>query len=268
MIPVTVVIITNNEAEAIVSCVNACKLISDDIVIVDNDSTDGTPIIGNLSGCRVFNEDWDGYGANKNKGIRRAKYDWILSIDADEIPDMALVRSLHETNLDDPLTVFDICFISYYCNKPIRFGAWGRDHHIRLFNQKIVKWDEPPVHESLVLPAAVQIKKLKGHIHHYSVKDVHEGYDKTLHYARLSAEKYYHAGKKATFTKLYLAPAFHFIKNYVAYLGCLDGKKGLDIALMIARHTRLKYRMLRKMGKRLYIEVPRLKDSLVVEYQH
>src|SRR3569833_1084708 len=124
MIPVTVVIITNNEAEAIVSCVNACKLISDDIVIVDNDSTDGTPIIGNLSGCRVFNEDWDGYGANKNKGIRRAKYDWILSIDADEIPDMALVRSLHETNLDDPLFVIVICFFLFFCFFFFCFGVW------------------------------------------------------------------------------------------------------------------------------------------------
>ncbi|HEX3385764.1 MAG TPA: glycosyltransferase family 2 protein, partial [Mucilaginibacter sp.] len=176
MIPVSVVIITHNEAETIRSCVNACKMISDDIIVVDNGSTDGTPVIGDLAGCKVFSECWDGYGANKNKGIHYAKYDWILSIDAEEIPDTELVGSLHRADLSDPLTVYDIRFISYYGDKPIRFGCWGRDHHIRLFSRKLVKWDEPPVHESLVFSPATQIKKLKGHIHHYSVRDVNEGY--------------------------------------------------------------------------------------------
>jgi glycosyltransferase involved in cell wall biosynthesis len=266
MVPVSVVIITHNEAEAIVSCVKACKLISDDIVVIDNDSTDGTPAIAALAGCRVYSEHWDGYGANKNKGIKYARYDWILSIDADEAPDMELVRSLHETDLSDPLTVFDIRFISYYGKKAIRFGSWGWDHHIRLFNCKVIKWDEPYVHESLVLPPAIQVKRLKGHIHHYSVKDENEGRQKTLYYARLSAGKYYQAGKKASFAKLYLAPLFHFIKNYILYLGLLDGKRGFDIACMISRHTHLKYRMLQTVNKYQYIEVPREQESLMVEY--
>jgi (heptosyl)LPS beta-1,4-glucosyltransferase len=215
-------------------------MISDDIIIIDNRSTDGTPAIGSISGCRVFDEYWDGYGANKNKGIQHAKYDWILSIDADEIPDIELIRSLHETDLNDPLNVYDIRFISYYGNKPVRFGSWGRDHHIRLFNRKTVKWDEPPVHETLVMPLAIQVKRLKGHIHHYSLKDLNEGHSKALHYAHLSAERYFNEGKKATAIKLYMAPAFHFFKNYIVYLGLLDGRRGFNIARMISRHTYLK----------------------------
>jgi glycosyltransferase involved in cell wall biosynthesis len=266
MIPVSIVIITHNEVENILSCINACKLISDDIIIIDNESTDGTPKAGRSSDCRVFNEYWDGYGANKNKGIRHAKYDWILSIDADEVPDLELIRSLHEANLGDPLIVYDIRFISYYGNKPVRFGSWGRDHHIRLFNRILVKWNEPPVHESLVMPSAIQVKKLKGHIHHHSVKDFNEGFSKTLHYARLGAQKYFNEGKKATAIKLYLAPAFHFFKNYIAYLGLLDGRRGFNIARMISRHTYLKYRILRKMSTRHFNDVPVVKETLVVEY--
>jgi len=266
MVPVSVVIITKNEAEAISSCIKVSKTISDDIIVIDNDSTDGTPVIAFGYGCRVYHEHWDGYGANKNKGIKYAKYDWILSIDADEVPDESLVGVLHETALNDPGIVYDINFISYFGRKPVRFGAWGRDHHIRLFNRKFVRWNEPPVHETLVLSPAIKVKKLKGHLHHYSVKDGNECYSKTHHYAKLSAEKYFKCGKKATLVKLYLAPAFHFVKNYVVFLGFLDGLKGWIIARMIARHTWLKYRFLQKMSTRTYAGAPKVKDSLIVEY--
>src|ERR1700712_1029014 len=112
MVAVSVVIITKNESEAILSCITAAQLISNDIVVVDNDSTDGTPQIANQQGCRVFCEEWDGYGSNKNKGISLAKYDWILSIDADEIPDTELIRALHQLDLHNPEMVYDIKFKS------------------------------------------------------------------------------------------------------------------------------------------------------------
>lgn len=140
MIPISVVIITKNEAEMIASCIRAAKLISNDILIIDNESTDGTAEIAGKLGCRVFYDEWDGYGANKNKGIARAKYNWILSIDADEIADKFLINDLHKLALDNPKTVYDIKFRSYYGQKRIRFGSWGRDHHIRLFNRTKVKW--------------------------------------------------------------------------------------------------------------------------------
>ncbi|HZX57306.1 MAG TPA: glycosyltransferase family 2 protein [Mucilaginibacter sp.] len=267
MTPISIVIITKNEAESIAACIKASKQITDDIIVVDNDSTDGTPGIARSLGCRVYHEHWDGYGANKNKGIEYAKYDWILSIDADEVPDEELIRTLHKAELSNPEIVYDIRFMSYYGKKPILFGAWGRDHHIRLFNRKLVRWSEPPVHETLILHPVIRIKKLQGYLHHYSVKDSSECYLKTIHYARLNAEKYFISGKRATFTKLYLAPAFHFIKNYVVFLGFLDGREGWDIARMISRHTRLKYRLLKKISENSYREMPQIKDQLVVEYE-
>src|ERR1700749_1369526 len=113
MVPVSVVIITKNEADVIANCISAAKLITDDIIIVDNDSTDETCTIALAAGCNVYRENWDGYGANKNKGIALAKYNWILSIDADEVPDEELIGTLHELKFDDPKVVYDIDFKSY-----------------------------------------------------------------------------------------------------------------------------------------------------------
>jgi glycosyltransferase involved in cell wall biosynthesis len=267
MVPVSVVIITKNEADVISACINALKLITDDIIVIDNDSTDKTPEIAFRSGCRVYHENWDGYGANKNKGIAYAKYNWILSIDADEIPDEELINSLHQLELSDPGIVYDIRFKSYYGQKPIRFGTWGRDHHIRLFNRKLVRWSEPTVHETLVLPSAIVTKKLNGHIHHYSVKDGGELITKTIRYAKLSAEKYAARGKKANAIKLHIAPVYHFLKNYIVLLGFLDGREGWQIAMMISKLTWLKYRLLKKQGvKQSHQEKQVSEKALVVEY--
>jgi len=249
MIPVSVVIITKNEAEIIADSIRMARLITDDIVIVDNGSTDETLQIAIDYGCRVYQKDWDGYGANKNKGIELARYDWILSLDADEIAGVDLVESLRRIVLDSPETVYDIKFKSYFGKKQIRFGKWGRDHHIRLFNRTMVKWSVSPVHETLMLPKQVNIKKVHGHVHHYSVNNNKECQAKALYYAKLSAKNCYQTGQKATFVKLHISPVFNFVKNYLIFLGFLDGKEGFDIAKASIKHTYLKYRYLRKMAQ-------------------
>jgi glycosyltransferase involved in cell wall biosynthesis len=96
-------------------------LITDDIVIVDN-QRDNTADTALQHGYRVYHKQWDTYAANKNKGIALAKYDWILSIDADEIPDMALIIPLHDLKLSSAEIVYDVKFKSYFGKKLIRFG--------------------------------------------------------------------------------------------------------------------------------------------------
>ncbi len=265
MIPVSIVIITKNEADLISRCVNNAKLISDDVVIVDSGSTDHTLDVASGYGCRIFNLPWDGYGANKNKGIKLAKYDWILSLDADEAPDPDLIKSLHSLKLEEPAMVYDIKFHSYFGQKLIRFGSWGRDHHIRLFNRKSVKWSETMVHEKLIMPENTTVRKLKGHIHHYSVKNLAEYNRKCNYYAKLSAGQYLRDGKKAGIIKLYISPLFGFMKNYLFYLGFLDGREGWKIAKATLKNTHRKYQLLNQMEVHPH-KKEAVKDNLAVEY--
>lgn len=262
MVPVSVVIITKNEALHIAGCIAMAKLITDDILVIDNGSTDETLSIVNEMGCRVYQRPWDGYGANKNKGSELTRYDWILSMDADEVADDALVAALHQLDWQNPKIVYDIKFRSYFAGKLMRFGNWGRDHHIRLFNRRFVKWSESLVHEKLIIPANVSVKKLRGHLHHYAVKDVHEYDSKGLYYAKLSAKKYFNSGVKAGMVKIYLSPVFGFLRNYIFFLGFLDGREGWLIAKTMFKNTRRKYRFLNHLevkGER----VQAVKESLV-----
>ena len=247
MLPVSVVIITKNEEAIIEQCISKVRLITEDIVIIDNNSTDQTAYIAMKNGCRVYYSNWSNYGSNKNKGIELAKYDWILSIDADEIPDIELILSLHDLTLDDPAIAYDIKYQSYFGNKRIRHGRWGRDHHVRLFNRKQIKWSEPKVHEKLILPKTIRIEKLAGYLHHYSVADTNECMLKAEKYARLSAEHYFYSGKRSGVSSMYLSPIFAFLTDYLLFLGFMDGKEGFAIAKSIYKNKWLKYHYLDQM---------------------
>jgi glycosyltransferase involved in cell wall biosynthesis len=262
MVAVSIVIITKNKVEILAACIEKAKLITNDIVIIDNSNTDNEL---SINGCRVYKKKWDGYGANKNKGTEEAKYNWILSIDADEVPDDELIASLHKLDYNNPAIVYDIRFRSYFGEKLVKFGCWGKDHHIRLFNKTLVHWLDTTVHETLVLPQNVQIEKINGHLHHYSVKDAHEYDSKSSYYAKLSAVKYFNSGKKASLVKLYISPVFGFFKNYIVYLGFLDGRAGWDIAKITVKNTRRKYNLLNQMQNSKPKKL-NYKDSFVVEY--
>jgi len=265
MVPVSVVIITKNKGEHIIRCLNAARQITNDVVIVDNGSTDDTLAIARLFGCRVFHTAWYGYGSNKNIGIELAKYDWILSIDADEVPDNELANSLEGIDYQNENIVYDIRFKSYFGEKRVRYGNWGRDHHTRLFNRKLVKWTEPNVHETLLIPSFVKKKKLGGSFIHHSVKNVDECTEKALRYARLSAEKYFKAGKRSNFINLYLSPLFAFIKTYILLLGFLDGKEGWHIARITFKNRWFKYHYLNHL-ETIGHRKPALETSLAPEY--
>lgn len=265
MTPISVVIIAKNEADVIANCISRAMLITDDIVVIDNGSTDATVSIARAYGCNVHHSNRQSYGANKNKGIELAKYNWILSLDADELPDTELINSIRHVDLEDIGVAYDIKFKSYYGDKQIRFGSWGRDHHVRLFNRRLVKWSEPQVHETLIMPKQMAKQRLQGYLHHYSVKGGEECMDKAVYYAKLSAQKYFMTGKKAGFVNLYLSPAFSFLMTYIVFMGFLDGKEGLEISRSIMKNKQLKYQYLEQM-EQVYGSNQFVQSNFTVEF--
>jgi glycosyltransferase involved in cell wall biosynthesis len=244
---ISVVIITKNEAHIIANTLQSLQPVTNDIVIVDSGSTDDTVAICKKFNANVIETSWAGYGINKNKGIEAAKHNWILSLDADEAIDAELQQSLLQLALANANEVFNIRFKNFFCNKWIRFGEWGFDWHIRLFNRNKVHWNNVAVHENLVFPPDVMVTKLKGNILHYTVQNRKEYDAKTDYYARMNAKKYLEAGKKPSSLKQYLSPVFAFIQHYIFRLGFLDGVEGFIIAKTTAQYTFLKYWYLREM---------------------
>lgn len=247
---ISAVIITKNEAHIIGTTLNTLKGVVDEVIIVDSGSTDDTISICKGFGAIIIETAWDGYGANKNKGIDAATNNWILNIDADEALDETLRQSIQETNLRDENTVYEFNFKNFFCGKWIRFGEWAGDKHVRLFNRKKIRWNSAAVHESLTTDSDTVAVQLKGNILHYTTNNLDEYISKTIMYAKLNAEKYFAKGKKAGFFKLRMAPAFSFLQHYILRLGFLDGWEGYLIARTTGWYTFLKYSFLKELYKK------------------
>jgi glycosyltransferase involved in cell wall biosynthesis len=246
----SIVIVCKNETDIIGSTLQSLVDLTDDIIVYDTGSTDGTQEKIRQYNVRLFEGDWEGYGNTKNKATQYAKYDWILSLDADETIDEPLRQSLWQCEPGSETIVYDLKRRNYYRNKYLKHGHWGRDHLIRFFNRRTVKWNDDAVHEKLLFPADVRIKKLKGFILHRSIKDLRDYSNKMVDYAMLGAEKYFKLGKKATWIKLYLSPGFTFFNHYILKLGFLDGYPGYLTAMMTSWYTFLKYARLKELWEK------------------
>lgn len=245
----SVVIVCKNEVAIIGRTLAAVLPISNDVLVYDTGSSDGTVELAEKLGARVLMAQWQGYGKTKQMAVSLAQHEWVLSIDADEVPDDKLQQALMSLTLDNTNVAYQVWFKNFFGDAYLKWGEWGRDRHVRLFNRNVINWNDAAIHESLLLPAGIQVKTLAGHIQHYTASDLQEYSAKTVKYAMLIAEKYHMQAKHAGFVKLYLSPAFTFLKHYVFQLGFLDGWRGLLTARMTAFYTFLKYARLRELNR-------------------
>lgn len=245
----SIVIVCKNEADIIGRTLQSLQGLSDDIVLYDNGSSDATMEVAGQFNVQLYQGNWEGYGKTKRTAITLANYDWILNLDADETADEELKQSLQTAELNNEKTVYEIAFKNFLGSKLLRYGEWGNDKHIRLFNRNQINWDDAPVHEKLIMPNDVIKKKLNGYILHQTVKDMQDYAQKTKRYATLNAEKYYRQGKKASWFMPLIASGFAFVKYYIFKLGFLDGHAGYICARMTAWYTFLKYEKLRELNK-------------------
>jgi glycosyltransferase involved in cell wall biosynthesis len=243
----SIVIVCKNEAKEIGNTLTSFNGLTDNIIIYDNGSTDGTQKIVSEFGVDLQEGDWEGFGKTKNKANALGKYDWILSLDADESIDEQLKNNLLQLDLSDENKIYEFRFKTFLGNKWLKFGVWRTDSHVRLYNRKHIQWNNNPVHESLIIPETHRSEIVKGFVLHRTAANAKEYEFKMINYALLTAENYYKKGKRAGTMKKYLASYFSFIKNFIFRFGFLDGWEGLDCARIFAAYTYLKYEKLQEM---------------------
>lgn len=244
---VSVVIVCKNGANTIAEVVKSVVPLTDDILVADTGSDDSTVQTAKAAGARVMQVAWEGFGETKNNTMAAAKYNWILSLDADEIMDNELLQQLNAIKFTDQKQVFELKFKNYLGDKLIQYGAWGGVKKVRIFNREKVYWNDEYVHEELILPIDAKKILVQGFVLHKTAASLEEFRSKMKVYAELNARRYYKKGKKSYLITLILNPVFDFVKNYFFRLGFLDGYEGFAIARIHAWYTYLKYAGLRSL---------------------
>ncbi|NYI20423.1 glycosyltransferase involved in cell wall biosynthesis [Xanthomonas arboricola] len=237
-------IIAFNEADRLRDCLTSLAF-CDEIVVVDSGSTDATAAIAGAHGARVVQRAFDGYRSQKAYCVQQASHDWVLCLDADErISERLRASIIAARDAGFPAAAgYRFARLSDYFGRFLRHGNAYPDRVLRLFDRRRGGWrGKREIHEAASVDGAVIT--LPGDLIHYPYRSLMQQLAKTQRYAQMMAEHDYARGKRATWSKLVLAPAWRFWRGYLLRGGFRDGWHGLIYAYVRANYVRQKTIML------------------------
>lgn len=240
----SVAIITFNEERNLRRTLESLRGLADEVIVLDNGSTDRTVEIAREFGASVFVEPWKGYAAQKNSAIDKAAGDWALSLDADEAVSPELAAELRDITQSAPaipqVEGYWLPRKNLFMGRWIRRGGFWPDRKLRLFRRGKGRFEERPVHETMRVEG--NTGTLRGALLHDAYPTL-EGYIGQMNrYSSLGAEAAVASGKGGfSLIDIVLRPALTFLYNYVFRLGFLDGREGLLLHLYHAGYVSWKY---------------------------
>lgn len=237
--PVTVTLITFNEAAHIGAALESVAW-ADEIVVVDSESTDDTAAIARARAARVIVRPWPGYVDQKNFAAAQATHDWILSLDADERVSAPLAGELRALLAAGPAAAgYRVPRVTFHLGRFIRSTDWYPDRQLRLYDRRRARWVGRYVHESV--KADGPVVDLGGELLHYAYRDLAHHVQTMDRYTTLAARQMHEEGRRATWLDLAVHPPAAFLRNYVLRGGFRDGVAGLIVSAMNARYVGLKF---------------------------
>lgn len=230
----SIVISAYNEENSIK---NVLKSVSwaDEIVVIDNESTDKTAVVAKDMGALVFTRPNDlMLNKNKNFGFEKATKDWILNLDADEVVPNSLEKEIKSLlHKETSTNGYWIPRKNIIFGKWIQHGVWWPDKQLRLFRRNLGKFPCIHVHEYISVQG--ETKELQEAFVHYNYTSVSQYITKLNSiYTENEAFNLKKKGYVVIWFDAIRMPVGDFVKVYFAQEGYKDGLHGLILALLQA----------------------------------
>jgi len=233
-------VITKNEAGKIGDCLISLDWV-DEVVVVDDFSTDSTPDICSQFGVSFHQKKFNSFRDQKSHAMALTSNDWVLELDADERVSDEMKCAIQALNAGDyeRYDCFEFRRKTRFWGKWIKHSSFYPDYKARLYCRTRGAWNDVNVHERFI-PNGLT-KKLDGDILHEQDLDLHTYLLRIARYANMSAADYFTRGKRAKWHHVSVRPVATFFQRYLIRLGFLDGVQGFVISVMGAISTFLKY---------------------------
>lgn len=231
-LPISVFIITKNEADRIANVINAVKKIADEVLVIDSGSSDKTVEIAALNGAKVMFNEWNGYGQQKIFGENQCRNKWILNIDADEEVSPELCNEINEIftqNQQENFCGFRVKIVNKFRfeDRPKKLAYYY--NQLRLYNKELAGFKNSAVHDSVELKDQnnSKIGQLQNIIYHQSFRSFNHWIEKINSYSQMQAQDSFAKGKCPSILKVLTAPTIGFFKAYFIRRYFIYGFDGL-----------------------------------------
>lgn len=249
-------ILVYNEAANLPRCLEALSW-CDDIVIIDSGSSDNSVDIAKSYGARVLVRKFDNFANQRNFGIVNGelKHDWILHLDADEVTTPEFIKALKELNPPDDIISYHVPSKLMLGEQWLKYSGMYPAYQVRLGRTKGLRFiqyghgqrEDTPSDQVGFFPEAYLHYNFSHGLKRWFGKHVQYAEDEAFEIMKSAqaqpAENSLSGGKVARrrFLKkiagklpVTLRPVARFFYIYILRRGFLDGKAGLQYALMIS----------------------------------
>src|SRR4051812_652919 len=242
-LPLSVFIIAKNEADRIGDTIRAVRGLTDDLVVVDSGSSDGTPAVAASLGARVLTNPWPGYGPQKRFAEELCRHDWLLNVDADEVVPPALeaqIRALFKAGNPDR-DAYRIGIAEIFPGEarphPLAYTLWP----VRLYRKSRGRYSPSLVHDRVALDPGVRPGRLRPVVHHFSVRSLGDQLAKLNRYSDQQAEDLALRGVSIPTWRVFFEFPAAFVKAYIGRRHLVRGTYGFLTAMnyAISRHLRI-----------------------------
>jgi len=231
---ISVVISAYNEERQINDCLMSAKKIADEIIFIDNQSTDATAELAKKYTKKIFKKVNDPIMIDKNKnfGFLKASGDWIFSLDADErISDM-LASEIKKAVQNTKTMGFEIPRKNIIFGKWIQNSIWWPDYNLRLFKNGSGMFPLNKVHEKIKING--EVSRLKNPILHYNYQTISQFLKKLDNYTESEAIDFIRINKEVKWYEILRWPLSDFLKTFFSQRGYRDGMHGLALSMLQA----------------------------------
>ena len=237
--PLTVVILTKNEAWQIADTIRSVAW-ADEVLVIDDESTDNPAALAQASGARVIRRKMEVEGTHRNWAQSQARNDWVLNLDADERVTQELAEEIQELLAGSPpFETYAIPRRNFIGAQWIRHGGWYPSAQLKLFKRSVLRWEETTVHPRAI--ATVPCGTLRCDLLHYSYRSREDFIAKLDRQTSLEARKWVMDGRRVTFGKAAWRTIDRTVRAYLFKQGFRDGRLGLFVASMAGKYQWLSY---------------------------
>jgi glycosyltransferase involved in cell wall biosynthesis len=239
-VPLSVVIITKNEEVNMDMCLGSVHGWVDEIVVVDDQSTDKTVQLALKYTDRIFYRRMDNEGTHRNWAYAQARNEWVLSLDADEYVSEELKKEIMDLlTKGTEHAAFSIPLRNFIGDYWVKHSGWYPASKTRMFKKSKFKYEEVEVHPRVFL---------EGTTGHLTGDIVHKGYPDFEHFlaslnrqTTLEARKWIRTGRKMTKGKAIWRTIDRFPRIYFGKKAYKDGYIGFMIAFFASLYQIMSY---------------------------